>query len=256
MNLIIKVRKKANRVFKEANYRLLSAVGHTDFKKFIILARSRTGSNMLVSFLNSHQNIYASGEIFRRLNGQNYQDILAKAFAKQPDYVKARGFKIFYYHPTDEESNSLWQELIDMNNLLVIHLKRKNILRTLVSKKIAVVQDHWADKSAKKHHLNSKKSVTFTVEELQEGFRETREWEKNGDKKFRNHPLLTVYYEDLVTGPEKTFRKITEFLGVPYAKPETDLNRQNPETFRTLVKNYDELKSEFYGTEWQAFFED
>ncbi len=72
---------------------------HSDFQRFIVLSRSRTGSNMLLSFLNSHPNIHAEGEVFNRLNGQNYQEILSRVFADQPPRILAKGFKIFYYHP-------------------------------------------------------------------------------------------------------------------------------------------------------------
>ncbi|MGB9498505.1 MAG: hypothetical protein ACKVE4_01885 [Dissulfuribacterales bacterium] len=32
--------------------------GHTNFRRFIVLSRSRTGSNLLISFLNSHPKYY------------------------------------------------------------------------------------------------------------------------------------------------------------------------------------------------------
>src|SRR5690606_16569148 len=39
--------------------------GHTDYTRFIILARSRTGSNFLRGMLNSHPQVLTYGEIFR-----------------------------------------------------------------------------------------------------------------------------------------------------------------------------------------------
>ena len=233
-----------------------SCTGHLDFRRFIILTRSRTGSNMLVSFLNSHSNVHAKGEIFNRLNGRNHKEILSKVFAKQPSHIKAKGFKIFYYHPMDDKSCDLWDNLISMDNLWVIHLKRRNILRTLVSRKIAGLRDVWATNSVKTCNTGKNKAVSFTEAELNKGFKQTRKWEDRGDMKFKKHPLISVYYEDLINNPEGTFVNITDFLDVEYEPPKTILRKQNPEKLRDLVINYSELKKAFSGTKWQAFFEE
>lgn len=239
-------------------HKLLATFGHNKFRRFIVLSRSRTGSNMLISFLNSHPNIYAEGEIFRKLSGRNYKDVLAKAFARQPFYVKAKGFKIFYYHPLDDESSGIWDALVSLDDLYVIHLKRRNILRTLISRKVAGLQDVWGIKTTDQHSGTDRKeiAVTFTVDELSEGFRQTREWEQAGEDMFRNHPLISIDYEDLVSHRESTFRKVAEFLDVRYLEPETNLRKQITKSMRETVTNYEELKSAFSGTEWQPFFDD
>jgi LPS sulfotransferase NodH len=211
---------------------------------------------LLISFLNSHPNIKTESEIFGRLNGRNYKDILDDVFSKQPRHIEAKGFKIFYYHPMDDESNNVWDDLVNMDDLCVIHLKRRNILRTLVSRKIAGSQDVWQKNQSSIRNPSKSKSVTFTAEELDKGFRETREWEERWDQMLKQHPLTCVYYEDLVRDPEGTYRKITDFLGVKYLKPITNLRRQNPEKLRDLVTNYDELKKSFSGTDWQDLFEE
>ena len=233
-------------------YQLFSFIGNTSFEKFIILTRSRTGSNLLVSLLNSHPSVYSEREIFARLNGRSYKNILSKVFSKQPFYIKAKGFKIFYYHPIDGRSDKVFNALKSIEGLKVIHLKRRNIFRTLISRKIAGNQNVWWTTKTSKE--NSKK-VTFTVKEADEGFNQTRCWEKEGDKIFKNHDLITIYYEDLASNREATFRKITEFLGIKYSKPKTSLKRQNYQEIKDLVTNYDEIRMAFQGTKWQSFFE-
>lgn len=255
MNLIIKIIRHPHKAFKYFINRLLIAFGHFNFKRFIVLSRPRTGSTMLITFLNSHPNVHSEWEIFKTLNGRNYKDVLAKAFGKEPYYIKAKGFKIFYNHPLDDESNDIWDNLMEMDNLWVIHLKRRNIFRTLISWKIASIQGVWEVTSSDRN-ISKNKAVTFTAKELEEGFEQTRMWEKYGDEMFKNHPLVSVYYEDLVNDPEGTFCKITDFLGVQNVKPKTNLKKQNPERLRDLVKNNDDLKSAFYKTEWQPFFEE
>jgi len=229
---------------------------HSDFRRFIVLTRSRTGSNMLLSFLNSHPNIYSEGEVFNRLNGRACKDVLSRVFADQPGHIKAKGFKIFYYHPLDDDSGQIWAELKALQNLHVIHLKRRNIFRTVISRKIAGYHDVWVARSADGHDRGQSKAVSFTKKELGRWFKQTREWEAWGEQQFSSHPLLSIEYEDLVHPPEDTFRKVTDFLGVQYAPPKTTLKRQNPEKLSELVTNYSELKDAFAGTEWQEFFEE
>lgn len=251
-----KIIKNPRKVFHVLKYRILKKVGHREFKRFIVLARSRTGSNMLISFLNHHPNIYARGEIFRRLNGRDYKDILNSAFSKQPYYIKATGFKIFYGHPLDNKSCGIWNDLENMQGLYVIHLKRRNILRTLISRKLANTYGFWAKTNSGSYDTKKKKSIHFSVDELEKGFKRTRTLEDGGDRKFSNHPRMNIYYEDLVNDPEYEFRRIIDFLGLQYARPKTTLKKQNPERACDLVANYEELKAAFDGTEWRMFFED
>ena len=143
MNLVRKGIKNPKKALAVVNHKLLSVVGNNQYRRFIVLSRSRTGSNLLISLLNSNPYIHAKGEIFSKLSGRNYKEVLAKAFSKQPYYVKASGFKIFYYHPSDDISCGIWDDLQSLDDLHVIHLKRRNILRTLLSRKIAGLNDVW-----------------------------------------------------------------------------------------------------------------
>lgn len=229
---------------------------HRNYKCFIVLTRSRTGSSMLISFLENHSNIKAQSEIFSKLNKINYKEILSEAFSKPPYYIKATGFKIFYYHPLDDNTCDLWNELVSMQHLYVIHMKRRNILSTLVSRKIAGMQDVWSIGGINTSTKASGKAVEFTFDELQKGFEQTRHWEDDGDRMFSEHPVLNIYYEDLVRSSESEFEKITDFLGLPKRSPTTHLRKQNPERLSELITNYDDLKVAFKGSEWESFFKD
>lgn len=252
------VNKKLRRAisFQKFKYRVLKPFGNKDYKRFIVLSRSRTGSNMLISFLNSHSQIFAHGEIFSKLNGKNYKEVLNGSFSKQPRKLKAVGFKIFYYHPRDDNSCKIWNELMNMQELYVIHLKRRNILRTLLSRKIAGVLDIWATRGPRSPQRVGEKLVEFKVEELKKGFEQTRLWEKEYEKRFNAHQMLDIYYEDLLSSSEKELKKIIDFLDLQYRKLQTNTRKQNAERFSELISNYQELKDAFIGSEWEPFFEE
>ncbi len=257
MDLIREGVAKSNNALALVTCKMLATIGNNHYRRFIVLSRSRTGSNLLISLLNSHPHIHAKGEVFSRLNGGDYRQVLAKAFSKQPYYVKAHGFKFFYYHPLDDPSCGIWEHLQSLDDLYIIHLKRKNTLRTLLSRKIAGTQDIWLVRSNQCSSSCSKKlSVRLTVNELNEGFKQTKEWEEVGNSTFRNHPLLSIDYEDMVSDRAATFRKVTDFLGVQYKQPKSELKKQNNRSMRETIINYDELKSSSVGTEWEPFLED
>ncbi|MDC1255999.1 sulfotransferase domain-containing protein [bacterium] len=256
INKITKLLSEPNVLINKLGYKIKSLLGSNNYKHFIILSRSRTGSNFLVSLLNSHPHIHTRGEAFNRLAGQKYQTVLKKEFSKQPNYIKAKGFKIFYYHPLDEESCGIWDELQSMKNLHVIHLTRGNILEILLSRKIADIQDEWLIKSDSNSSdsLTKPVSVSFTVDELTQGFEQTKGWEKEGNEMFKSHKLLPVTYEELITDKNETFKKLSHFLNVGYQSPQTNLKKQNIKTFKERINNYQELKLAFIDTQWSEYF--
>jgi len=237
-------------------YSVAKVGGHREYKRFIVLTRSRTGSTMLRSMLNSHPGIFARGEIFARLRGQSVQEILNETFSLRPSHVKAVGFKIFYYHPLDDDSNQIWDELRQMQELYVIHLKRRNILRTLVSRKIAGKQDIWLLKNDRRQEHSAERRVYFEVDELRKEFEQTRAWEREYGRMFESKPLIDVYYEDLVSRPGHEFKKILDLMDLPYSAPQLKTRKQNPEKLPQLIANYAALKEAFSNSEWSGFFVD
>lgn len=124
---------------------LVALRGSKKYDKFLILSRSRTGSNLLRSLLSSHPDVICLGEIFGSVGNEVKNDIIKSpikylkriAFGYHKKNIKSVGFKIFYYHPEFKCSTNIWNYLENQNNIKIIHLKRKNILRTILSRKIA-----------------------------------------------------------------------------------------------------------------------
>jgi LPS sulfotransferase NodH len=238
-----------------AAHRLLTPFGHHDFVRFVVLTRSRTGSNLLLSFLNSHPNVFCEGEIFSKLKGTDPIKRLNNTFGKQPRHVRAKGFKIFYYHPLDADAVEFWAELERRTEFRIIHLTRDNILRTLLSRKIAGIQGAWTGTRFDQGET-ADKQVSFHADELEEGFRQTQAWQDSAAARFAGHPMLQLTYEGLTENPLDSYRALSTFLGLPASELRTSLNKQNPESFRRLIRNYDELKQRFTGSPWDKYFDE
>jgi LPS sulfotransferase NodH len=247
--------------------------GHKDYNRFIILGRSRSGSNFLRGLLNSHSQIVALGELFqnpaaigwaypgylntRRLYSQFLNDpvrfIETKVFKIFPRQIKAVGFKIFYYHAQNENWRAIWDYLRDESSIKVIHIKRQNILRTHLSRKMAAMTDTWVDTGGEQP---DHRSVQLDYEECLKDFRQTREWERMHDDLFGNHPILEIFYEDLALDYAGVMQRVQSFLGVAPEPVKPQTFKQSNQPLSQSISNYGDLKLLFSGTEWAPYFEE
>ena len=249
--------------------------GHKNYVKYIILARSRTGSNLLRGLLNAHSQIEAYGEVFRNADSIDWDHIgycqSAKAldlwqrapvefletqlFSTYPRKIAAVGFKIFYYHGQEENWSSIWPYLEDQANLKVIHIKRRNILETHLSRKRAEMTAEWvhvagAQKKQKPH------SFLLDYDECLVDFERTITWESEYDSRFASHPRLEVFYEELAKDYETEMVRIFSFLGVGQEAVHPTTYKQSQRTLSQRITNYDQLKTQFMGSPWETFFDE
>ena len=229
--------------------------GQSRYRKFVVVTRARTGSNLLISLLNSHPHIDGRGELFRRMQGQTVDSRLGEVFRRRPGRVEAVGFKIFYYHPLDDDDSPVWDRLGRMEDLYVLHLKRRNVLRTATSRKLAGSTAVWLDRG-RGGSARPKPAVKFSAAALEKAFEQNEAWESTCDERFRDHELMEIFYEDLVRGSEEVLAHTARFLGVGPRAMSTSLRQQNPEPLAALISNFDELRLHFRGSRWAAFFDE
>lgn len=249
--------------------------GKQDYTRFIILGRSRTGSNFLRGLLNSHPQVVVYGEIFQnkkeigwalpgfssnaRLMREFHQEpvgfVERRVFKKFQPQIRAVGFKIFYYHAQDEAWAPVWEYLRQHREIKVLHITRRNILRTHLSRKLAMLSDIWVDTSG---GASRPKSVRLDYSECLTDFEQTQKWQQDYAQFFQDHDLLEVVYEDLAADYRPVMKQVLDFLGVEanleLIKPETHKQSQTPLT--KAIENYQELKQMFSDSRWASFFEE
>jgi LPS sulfotransferase NodH len=244
------------RAASRARFVIASATGHTDYVPFIVLAHARTGSNMLLSMLRSHPSVLVRGEVFARVKPEAIHPTVVHTLqGRVPRRIGAAGCKVFYYHPLGDRSGDLWRELDAISDLHVVHLRRRNVLRTIVSREIADQRDDWLQTRPQEAVPAARKRVVMTVEQVRNGVDRIEGLEREAVQRFANGPLLEVGYEDLVSSPTQEFRRITDFLCVAPADPAGKTLRQNPEPLSALLVNYDELKAAFRGTNVEVWLD-
>jgi len=184
--------------------------------KYILIAQQGNGTNLLRSFLNSHQDLYFADELFvsrkdeTGLFQKSDKDI--KEFLD--DFYKSRektmGFDLKYNQLTDEI-----REYINENNIKVIHLIREPARTFFKNKTVENRVFHYKDV---KEYCNYVKifdelvNMTFSYDE----------------KKY-----IQITYEDITRGrqikklPKEFQEKILKFLGVRYCNMSlTDVGKE------------------------------
>ena len=278
------------------------------YERFIILSAARTGSNVLASYLNSSEQIVCFRELFnwlakeyidfnvdgydrfsaedRALRDSDYKRFLQqRIFRPQPQGGRAVGVKMPYDHVWGYPGLLNW--LAQDTELRVLHLKRRNQLRMLVSYKIALATGVWLDDkkvslSTKLKPANAPRAIrrprrsaarlwrflrprnpwqkrreplTLSAEECRAFFEKIEHDEAVYIERFHGHPQLELYYEELLDRRTELLAQVQSFLDVEPRRLTVTMRRQNPEPLRELLANYDELYEAFQGTPYAAFFD-
>lgn len=239
-------------------------------ERFLVICRGRTGSHFLLTMLESHQRIRQVWEPFdvegnplrkRQIEQMGPLDYLNEKLRRVAD-EKLVGFKILY-HQYDEEfmqrmglpSLEPVRSFVEHDlSLKVIHLKRRNMLRTLVSSRIAdrtrsyiIFNDSRRDQTS---------SLELSPEQCEAEFVHIEETQQRLDETFRAHNRLELYYENLVDPTASESLQVQKFLGVRPGRLEASTVRQNVRPLSEVITNYGSLKQHFSGTRWAWMFDD
>ena len=247
--------------------------GQSKYVRFIIVCAGRCGSSLLRSLLNSHRRIVAFGEIFGNgdkigwdlpgysqnhkiltLFRANPSEFLKKrVFGKYPIGIGAVGFKFIYAHKNLSSWKSLGSFIKNERRFQIIHLKRRNILRSYLSLLTAFQTNQWFNHTGVQAIIVP---ITINYDHCLRFFKKTRAGEAYFDTFFAKHPKIEVIYENLVSEQRLETKRIQSFLGTDYEHLFTSVYKQARLPLSKAIANYTSLKRNFKGTPWQVFFED
>jgi LPS sulfotransferase NodH len=241
--------------------------------KFAVICRGRTGSNLLLTLIRSHPRIFSWGEIVGEGTLQQpclKREILSlgpAAYARRcfnrVAFESALGVKALYYQLEDEYGQRMGvsglPEVMDFlksqKDIKIIHLKRKNRLKTFLSIRVAELTSQYMTIEGASEKDGSI-SISLTPEECEQEFNLIGQWEKFYDAAFQEHERLNLYYDDLVAKRESECNRILDFLNVPRRPLTTPMQKQRKSRLSEAIENFDALKRHFAGTEWAWYFEE
>lgn len=252
--LISHLRETTNSIYSHTIQRgYYKLFGHQIDQRFAIVANPRTGSNFLLDGLKSSSSIRMYHEIFADHNrqiGKDFEKILSTVLQYESKSTKIVGFKVFYNHLSEEE----WEKLQRRDELKVIHLTRRNRLRTVISLEIAFKTGRWTSshnfvRTQEKRVMLDPARVVKRLEQIEAGEAATR-------ARFRDREMLEVIYEELVHSPEQVFSSVEKYLGVDGIDPNRiRLKKQNPEALEQLIINYDQVEAALKSTRFAEYLD-
>lgn len=228
---------------------------HTKYTRFAVVGHARTGSNLLLDVFRSSPEVEMFHEIFsadNRVIGQGFNEHINRLYAGYPRCIRAVGCKIFYNHLTNQE----WSEFEQHKEFKIIHLIRRNRLRTLVSLAIAFKTDVWLQTNFRKKVPLEKKRVYLDPESLFTQIMQIESWESQTRARFAHRDVLEICYEDLVTDFEAVASEAIGFVGAKRWNPNRiGYKKQNPEPLDQLISNFPEVSHALKNTPWEQYLE-
>src|SRR5215211_3203797 len=247
--IISQLRERADALYVHTLQRTYFRLfGHPIDQRFAIVGNARTGSNYLLDGLKSSPSIRMYHEIFADHNrqiGRDFDKILSTVLQYESRSTQMVGFKVFYNHLTEEE----WKKLVDWKDLKVIHLTRRNRLKTVISLEIAFKTGQWT--KAGQSGGPKGKGVMLDPFKL---IKQIEQREAATRARFCDREMLEVVYEELVRSPQQVFRSVSEYLGVDgIDSSKIRLKKQNPEGLAQLIINYDDVVAVLRNTRFAEY---
>jgi LPS sulfotransferase NodH len=213
-------------------------------RNLIVLSAGRSGSSLLVNYLNSNRQIHCHGEvlnsgheIYGTTEGKTREELVrhVASFFQRRDatYVGAK----FLTHQFDELDITVPDVLEVLRRPKVIALYRRSLLETYVSLLIAEQTDTWYSSQ-----VVNNVSVMLDLTQFQE-FAEVqrRRWQDSMREVSRLCSFIYLCYEELVSNPRATTGRIFSFLDLPATAVHSESVKQNPGDLRGKISNYDLL---------------
>lgn len=241
-----------------------------NYKKFIILSHPRTGSNYLSLLLHQNPHIKSFGEIFEQkriytkpVNSSFEANRIILAFRNRfpilflktlifkhyPPEIKAVGFRFFYEQVLSEKFEQVI-EFLKNENVKIIHLTRKNLLRNYISYIVAQKTNLWSPDLYLKRPLTR---LAINPEESINYFKRIENQKNILLQKLKGNNIHHIEYETLIHSPINSVRGIFSFLHIRYDGPIKPGALPNAYPLKKIITNYAELKEKLSNTAWKSF---
>jgi LPS sulfotransferase NodH len=187
---------------------------------------------------------------------QDGEEFLKRAvFYKHASDGIAVGFKIFFHQArSNANARKVWQYLICNKDIRIIHLKRHNLIESMISLRLALQTDQWIFQHRKADQALS--PMYMSPRQCENYFRHVlagRHWAR---RHFRHHQSLEIEYEaDLFDSFQDTIHRVQDFLEVPRRPARKLLKKQAQRKPSEQIGNYEELKAHFAHTPYACWFE-
>jgi len=211
--------------------------------RFVLFARGRSGTTLLLSMLNAHPAVEADGEILRRRVLRPLRMVKqCKAQTQAPVY----GFKLLSYQlrslQTHLSDRRAFLEALGERGYRVLYLRRRNLLRHALSGLYAEHRRRWHQTDT---DATDRPAIRVRRDDLfrwLDGSAQLRRFEQ---EVLDGLPHLSLTYEEHLEDPARhadTLRRVTGRLDLAPIAPDTSLRKTTPRRLSDLATNPDDVR--------------
>jgi len=221
------------------------------YTPFIIASLGRSGTHLLGTALANHPACIWRYEAFNGGPNSPYgrgfsakQVLECGVFRDYPPKIRAVGFSLL-----DQQGWGACRKLLNATaGLKVLLLRRENLLRRYLSRRIAMATGRWQRWNA------DEPTTSLTVEvEPNEVMADMEEMQRRYDlvaKQFAGCESCVCSYESIRDDFHPRMAELQTFLDLEVRELRPATHRQETRAVRDIVINYDELAARLAGTEW------
>ncbi len=232
--------------------------------RFVIYARSRSGATFLLDLLQSHPQI----------GGENYggdAELLAYRWFFPTRYIENRALlspaPTYGFKAKPEElilvqhvSPPRFLARLHCRGWKIVHVRRRNILRQVVSFEIGLQTRVWHDfKDTEDGAQTARDKITISSVNLLRLLESFTRWDEDEKRALDNVPHCALIYEDDLQRTETqnaSANRIFEFLGLPPHDVQTRFVRTGDNDIFKRVKNADEVRAAVLASPYAHFLDD
>lgn len=225
-------------------------------RRFVIVSIGRSGSELLVSLLDSHPAIRCESEILFIRRALPTAFLLSRSLAARLTGAHAYGFKLLTHQAglQDHHDPAGYLRRLHQRGFRFIVLERHDWLQQAISSMRA---------SATQHHFREADPAVFSTMRVDPmavlaGLYLIEDAIKFVRSALADIPQLTLVYEDDLAEPEaqqRTVDRICAYLGLATAPVQTDLVKHAPASTSAQVENFEELAAALSGTRYAEYLE-
>ena len=164
--------------------------------------------------------------------------------------AKSMGLRLMYDHIWQTPEILPWMVLYSVH---LIHLIRRNRLKTLLSRQIARRTGRYHSKRPLSP-VQVRVPCHNLIPKLIQIKTERRQSKRDLS---RLYPYMEIFYEDFVAHRKRETARIGNFLGLSLLGClKSDLVKVNPDSLKGVIQNYDEVADTLNGTPFARFLEE
>ncbi|HZD52497.1 MAG TPA: hypothetical protein VE175_05580 [Woeseiaceae bacterium] len=239
--------------------------------KFIVLSTQRSGSSYVCSLLDQHPAITCLEELFmpKNRNEITYRSYRSASLRRRMRHllrrrqsigiylsgiygehsgIGARGFKLMYGQARRYPEVVEWCNAADVR---VVHLIRRNALKTVVSRQVALMRGVYLSTGPVQPV-----SVTLDTRRLVPELERAGHLVEENRALFSSLPYVELSYEDFLVGQDEQVRRILSFLDCEEnVQLSSELVKTSPDSLDKLIDNYEDVCRSLAGTPFEEYLE-